>query len=386
VLRRPSWWIWPLISILAYAPLSRAQEPLDDQAAVVQSELPSVPLEREHGRRFLKPGWLAAGLAVMPGFVVHGAGTFAIGERRAARKLLITEAVGLAALVGGGALLAVTGTSRRMIGVVAPVTIAGFGLFALSWLADIYGAATGGRDAHAPGFSPHAEVELGYAYVHDPQFAYGSFATLRGDLRAHDVRISPDAWIALDDDNQRFTLELAYRPYGRTPRRGARDGSYAELATAVRHHRFGEEGFAVLTPMWWLQGRLDLARMAPTLAGAFVEGQLGAGLELYDFNVRGSRLGDNGFGLLLARFGFGMYFGDGGARSGELFGYYDHRHDDFAAGLGVQGIGSGILGHVGMRGHYYLTRCWGLSGLVELGSALVTGLSLRYRHAPGGGL
>ncbi|HEX5659979.1 MAG TPA: hypothetical protein VFX59_22440 [Polyangiales bacterium] len=335
---------------------------------------------QEHeDRQYVRPGVLAGGLAVVPGFVVHGAGAFTIGDRRAARRLLITEAIGLGALIGGGTLLAVTGTSRRMIGVVAPITIAGFGLFMLSWLADIYAATTGGRDAHAPGFSPRYDAELGYAYVHDPQFRYGSFATLHADLRAHDLRLSPDAWIALDDDNQRFTLELAYRPFGRTPRRAAPDGSYAELATAFRHHRFGSDDFAVITPMWWIQARLDLARVAPTLAGAFVEGQLGAGLELYDFDVRGSKLGDNAFGLLLSRFGFGAYFGDGGARSGELFAYYDHRHDDFAAGLGVQGIGSGILGHVGARGHYFITRNWGVSGLVELGSALVTSLAVRYR-------
>ena len=122
--------------------------------------------------------------------------------------------------------------------------------------------------------------------------------------------------------------------------------------------------------------------MGESLAGSFVEGQVGAGLELYDFQVPGSSIGNNAFGLLLARFGFGMYFGDGGANSGEACLYYDHRHDDFAAGLGVTGIPAGILGHVGLRGHYYVTPRWGFSGLVEVGSALVTGLSLRYRHAP----
>jgi hypothetical protein len=351
-------------------------------ASSAHAEEPTAaPTSEETARQYVKPGWLAGGLAVVPGFLVHGAGAFATGDRKAARRLLISEAVGLGALVGGGTLLAVTGTSRRMIGVVAPITIAGFGLFMLSWLADVYAATTGGRpDARAPSFVPRYDAELGYAYVHDPQFRYGSFVTLHGDWRAHDVRVSPDAWVALDDDNQRFTLELAYRPWGRTARRAARDGSYAELATAFRYHRFGSDDFAVLTPYWWLQGRYDLARVAPSLAGAFVEGQLGAGLELYDFQVSGSKLGDNGFGLLLTRFGFGTYFGDG---RGELFTYYDHRHDDFAAGLGVQGIGSGILGHVGLRGHYFITPQWGVSGLAELGSALVTGLAVRYRSVGG---
>lgn len=364
-----------ILGLLVCASTVHAQE-LQIQPPPAPAELPA--------RRFVQPGLLAGTLAVVPGFLVHGAGSFAIGDRKAARALLITEGVGLVALVGGGALLAVTGTSRRLIGVTAPLTAAGFGLFALSFVADVYAATTGGRDAHAPDFMPRAEAELGYAHVYDPQFSYGSFATLHGDLRAHDWRLSPDAWVALDDVNQRFTLELAYRGWGRTARRSAIDGSYAELATALRHHRFGAESFAVITPLWWAQARYDLARMAPTLAGSFVEGHVGAGLELYDFDVRGAKLADNAFGLLLARFGFGMYLGKGGARSGELFGYYDHRHDDFAAGLGTQGIAAGILGHLGLRGHYFITRQWGVSGLVELGSALVTGLSVRYRHAPEG--
>jgi hypothetical protein len=150
----------------------------------------------------------------------------------------------------------------------------------------------------------------------------------------------------------------------------------------LRYARFASDGFDVITPEWHVDGRLDLARAGRSLAGSFVEGQVGAGLELYAFDASGSHLGDNAFGLLLARFGFGVYFGDGGRQSGEALLYYDHRHDDFAAGLGVQGIGSGILGHMGLSGRYFVTREWGLVGLLEVGSAVVSGLSVRYRQAP----
>ncbi|HEX6245763.1 MAG TPA: hypothetical protein VFZ61_32790, partial [Polyangiales bacterium] len=94
---------------------------------------------------------------------------------------------------------------------------------------------------------------------------------------------------------------------------------------------------------------------------------------------------NNAFGMLLARFGFGVYVGSG-PRSGEAQLYYDHRHDDFAAGLGVKGIASGPLGHFGLSGRYYVTQAWGASALIELGSAVVAGLNLCYRHAsPTGG-
>ena len=57
--------------------------------------------------------------------------------------------------------------------------------------------------------------------------------------------------------------------------------------------------------------------------------------------------------MLLARFGFGMYLGDPAERGGEVVVYYDHRHDDFAAGLKLTGLGSGIPGHFGAEARYY---------------------------------
>jgi hypothetical protein len=333
---------------------------------------------------WLEPGVLAAGVALVPGFVLHGAGSFSIGDRKAAKRLVIAEATGLAVLIGAGALIAQTGTARRLVGALTPLAIAGFGVFALTWLADLYAASSGGRDAYGPRFVPHVELQLGYLYVHDPQFAYGSFATLRGDLRASAFRASPEAMVALDDDNQRVLLELAYRPVGRTPARRFRDGSFVELATGVRYHRFGSDGFAVISSEWHVDGRLDLSRVGPSLRGAFVEGQLGAALELYQFDAAGSHVENNAFGLLLARFGFGVYVGTG-PRSGEAQLYYDHRHDDFAAGLGVKGIGSGVLGHFGLSGRYFVTPSWGVSALAELGSALVAGASACYRFAPHAG-
>jgi hypothetical protein len=356
----------------------RAEEPAHVVAPPAQSEA--------EAHAWLKPGAVAAGVAILPGFVLHGAGNFAIGERKAAKRLLIAEAAGLAVFVGAGLLMVQTGTARRLIGALTPLTIFGFGTFALTWLADIYAASTGGRDAYGPAFVPYVDLQLGYAYVHDPQFRYGSFGTLRADLRVSAFRASPEAWIALDDDNQRLLLQLAYRALGRTPSRRFSDGSFVELVTGVRYHRFGTERFAVTTSEWHLDARVDLARVGPAMRGSFVEGQVGAGLELYHFRAPGSRVEDNAFGLLLARFGFGVYLGTG-PKSGELSLYYDHRHDDFAAGLGVKGIASGPLGHFGLRGRYFVAPQWGVNALLELGSAVVAGASVSYRYAAqaGGG-
>jgi len=390
-LRHP--WLLSLLLVCAFCGPARAVraqvEPalpaaVDAAPESPASQLPAhaAPLSEGQHEAWLQPGALALGLSVLPSFVLHGSGAFAIGDRKTARKLVWAEVAGLGVFLAAGSLVAATGTSRRLIGILAPLTIAGFGVFMLSWLADLYAVSTGGRAARAASFSAPVEAELGYLYVHDPQFSFASLLTARGDLRAGPVRVSPAAWLAVDDDNQRFLLETAYRPWGRTPGRSALDGSYVDLVMGLRYARFATDGFDVITPEWRLDGRLDLARAGPSLAGSFVEGHVGAGLELYGFDAAGSEVQNNAFGLLLARFGFGVYFGAGGRQSGEALLYYDHRHDDFAAGLGVQGIGSGILGHMGLSGRYFVTREWGLVGLLEVGSAVVSGLSVRYRQAP----
>jgi hypothetical protein len=318
----------------------------------------------------------------VPGVLLRGSGTYLAKDKRAARRLLLSAAAGLGLFLAGGGVLAATGTSRRLVSAFTPVVFLGSALFFSSWLADIYGASTGGRDALGQTFSPRIETELGYRYVYDPQFAYRSFAFVHADLRYRAFRASPSAWLALDDDNQRWTLDLARRLYGRRAGERSEDGSYADLTHGLIYHRYGTERFAVWTPTLALEGRLDLRHVAPSLRGSFVEGQLGAGMELYAFDARGAQARDDVFGLLLARWAFGVYFGSGLRRTGEATVYYDHRHDDFAAGLGVNGIASGVAGHIGTAAHYHFDEHWGVGALFEIGSAVVTGVSARYRSAP----
>jgi hypothetical protein len=329
----------------------------------------------------VKPGVLPTLAAVVPGILLHGSGAFAAGDRPLAKRLALLEAAGFGAFLTAGAVVAFTGTSRRLVGSFAPVIVMGGGVFLLGWLADIYAASTGGRDVHGAPFAAPVEAELGYRYVYDPQFAYRNFTYVRADFREHRLRVSPSAWLALDDNNQRVQLEVAGRVLGRQPGRPSPDGSYLDGVSAFTYAGYGSDEFGVYTGELRVDGRLDLAHVGRSLRGAFVDGHVGAGLELYDFQVKGAKVRDDASGILLARFGFGIYVGDSRARTGELLLYYDHRHDDYAAGLGVAGIAGGVLGHVGLAGHYYLTPTWGLTVLGEAGSAYIGGLGLRYRLA-----
>ena len=141
-------------------------------------------------------------------------------------------------------------------------------------------------------------------------------------------------------------------------------------------HDYVSDGFAVTTGEASLRGRLDLARVGPTLAGSFAEFGVGGALasNRYDGHP------DQADSLLLGGFAFGAYLGRRADRWGEAKIYYDHRHDGFAAGLKMRGLGSGVPGHFGARALFFFAPSWGAQIEAEAGSAYVTGLSLLYRY------
>jgi hypothetical protein len=325
---------------------------------------------------------LAIGAAVVPGFVAHGTGHYVLGDPRTGSRLLLAEGVGLGATAVGGVSLFLTGASRYLVAPLAALTIAGVGVFAVSWFADIYGVAAGPDGTGVPLLlAPRLETELGYRYIYDPQFAYRSFFVSGFDLRLSDFRVEPSAWTALDDANARFRLLSAWRIFGPRPAPAprARDGSRLELQAAATHHRYDSDGFNTVTVELALDGRLDLERWAEPLRGSFADFGVGAALEAYDYDVPDLGFGSDVEQMLLARFGFGMYLGDPAERGGEVVVYYDHRHDDFAAGLKMTGLGSGIPGHFGAQARYYFNHDFGLLLDVQGGSAYIAGMSLLYR-------
>ncbi|HEU4410955.1 MAG TPA: hypothetical protein VFS43_37225 [Polyangiaceae bacterium] len=323
----------------------------------------------------------AVGAAIVPGLLVHGAGHYVMGEKRTAGRLLTLEGVGLGAVGGGLVLLAASGASRRLVAPVAAVTIAGVGLFAISTLADLYGvlAPPGGTGAPLT-VAPRFGAELGLRYVYDPVFAYRTFTFQALEARLGGLRVAQSGWYSLGEHrNRRLRLEGAYRLYGPLPAgdgERARDGSFVEAEAALTDHDFDSEGFAVTTGEVSLRGRLDLGRLGPTLAGSFAELGVGTALAANRYD----RHPDEADSLLLGGFAFGVYLGRRADRWGEAKVYYDHRHDGYAAGLKMTGLGSGVPGHFGARALFFFAPSWGAQAEVQAGSAYVTGLSLLYRY------
>ena len=324
---------------------------------------------------------IAAGAAVLPGVIVHGSGHFVAGDPQTGYRLLAIEGAGLGAVALGFVPIVATGASRRLVGAGVVLTAGGVGLFAISALADLYGvlAPSGGLGA-ARGIAPILQTSFGYRYVYDPAFTYRHFVHYGLDYRLDGWRVQPSAWFATDDTNSRVRGLAAYRFVGPRPNGAleARDGSFLELQAALTRHAFTSNRFVTTTGEVAVAGRLDMGRVAPSLTGSFAEMGFGWALQAHAYGT--ARTSADVAELLLARFGYGMYIGWPGRPRGEVIVYYDHRHDGFAAGLKIPGLGSGVVGHFGMQGHFYMSNQWGVAAEVAAGSAYISGLSILFRY------
>jgi len=83
--------------------------------------------------------------------------------------------------------------------------------------------------------------------------------------------------------------------------------------------------------------------------------------------------------LLLARVGLGVLLRGRAAPGSEAKLYYDHRHDDYAAGFFTPGRISGVFGKFGADFRWFFTPRLGVLLDAQVGSAVVGGVSLLMR-------
>lgn len=324
----------------------------------------------------------ATAAAVVPGVVAHGSGHWVRGRKGTARTLLLGELVGLGAMGAGASVLYFSGASRRLAAPAIALSIVGSGLFVASWLADLYGASTDEPTGEPRVVLPLVEASLGYRYVRDPAFAYRGFVTTGFDLRFGRVRVSPEGWFSAGHANERLRLAAAYRfvgPTTRAPRSAGTDGSFVDLELAGVRHAFPPERFTMTGGELVVAGRLDLARVAPTLRGSFFETSLGVALARHSYAVEG-RAAD-GAEQLLGRWAYGLWLGRPSSVWAEVSAFYEHRHDGYAGGLKLPGLFSGVLGSFGARALAWLSEDLGALVEAQAGSAAVVGASVLVRQA-----
>jgi hypothetical protein len=308
---------------------------------------------------------LAVGAAIFPGVIVHGSGHWVARDRAAAKRLAIAELVGIGMIALGGLPIGITGGAPESLPGIA-IAIPGAGLFLTSWFADIYGAAGGARIGGRARTEPaRVEIEAGYLAVTDVRAGATHAATLAASAWIDRGHAALAGWAG--PGARELGGELGARVLGGVPGRPGCDGTALDVVLAGHDRAFDDDGVGATTLTLAARGRYDLARLAPSLAGSFATGEVGAGGERLRFDAAPAETA----GVLLARFGYGVRLGD----DAELEVFYDQRHDALAGRLLLEIGSNGFAGHVGMRGAAYRGR-WGVTGGVEVGAHWVARLAI----------
>lgn len=326
-----------------------------------------------HVERHTWQRW-AAGvtLAIVPGVVVHGIGSWTVREKRAAKKLLIGEGAGLVLAAGAGLLVGGSGGSPYTVPAI-PLVVAGTGLFLQSWFTDIYVAAGGKSIVEWQRAPAPWQVELGTSWLHD---AYRERALLRGGGRVELGRIDLGAYALADavGDSQIGQADVRVRLLGPAATgESIKNGSRLSLRAGTRYHRDDPDHVTQWTTEVAIDGRLDLERIDETFRSSFVEFGTGVGL----VHVGYGNGAHDWSSELLARFAWGAYLGG----HGEAMLFYEHTRDGLVGGLPAWRA-SGFLGSVGALLDLRVRGPWGARGELEIGNAYLTTLSLVYRGGP----
>lgn len=293
------------------------------------------------------------------------------------------EGIGLGMFLAGGLTIVFTGASRYFVAPAAAATMSGFGLFSTSYLADIYGSVAKDGGAAQSRYLPPArwETELGYRRVSDAQFAYRDFMVERVSRQVGPFRLSPSGMFDVRGDTARYRFETQYRISGATDEPAPSDLSFVDVTLGFVHQRHRPEHFSKSSAELSLDGRYDLARLGRTLRGSFIELSAGYALGRLDYDLRGLSVPYDVEHLLLGRIAFGITLRGLSAPGSEALLYYDHRHDDYAAGLKIRGLGSGVVGHFGLSARWFFNESIGVVGDVQAGAAYLGGASLLFRPA-----
>jgi hypothetical protein len=295
------------------------------------------------------------------------------------------EGIGFGLFLSGGLTIVATGASRYFVAPAATASMLGFGLFSTSYFADIYGTVSNDGGAALSRYRPPArwETELGYRRIDDPEFAYRDLVVERVSRQIGPLRLSPSGIFSLKGDTARYRIESQYRLAGSVDDPRPADVGFLDLTLGFVHQRHCPEHFSRSSAELSLSGRYDFARLGPTLRGAFLELGAGYALARTDYDLSGLKVPHDLEHVLLGRVGFGATLRGKSAPGSEAVVYYDHRHDDYVAGLKIAGIGSGVLGHFGVDARWFFTESVGVALDVQAGSAYLGGASLIFRSGAG---
>jgi hypothetical protein len=315
---------------------------------------------------------LAAGAAIVPGILVHGAGHWVAGDRKTAKRLLVLEGIGLGLAAAAGLPLGISGGAEETLPAL-PLLVPATGHLLTTVIADAWGAAGGARITGTPAPTQALDAGAGYTFLGDPRVPFANLATADATAWFGPLRAGASGWLGHGTWQARASFGV--RLYG--PRVGVASTDVTTIdvivAGAEEHRR--DEGLRIATLEGGATARIDLARIGPSLRGTFAT--LGAGVGVERIRFMANAVADNS-SLFTGRIGWGFVLGDGRARALETELYYDHRRDTLAGGLTIPVPSNGFVGYLGA-----VTTAWrgryGLSARLDVGSAYVFTLSARTR-------
>jgi hypothetical protein len=323
----------------------------------------------------------AIALAVGPGLVVHGIGSWIVRERRTAKRLLYGEVIGLGIATGAGLLVGGSGGNPYTIVPGVPIVIAGSGMFFQSWLADIYVAAGGDNIVERARAQAPWSVELGTSWLHD---AYRERALLRAGATAWlgtvtdgplaRVGVGANGLFDAGGDAKLADGSVHVRLLGPIASGDViDDGSRLTVRAGTRIHVDDADRTSQWTQELEVSGRLDLVHLDERFASSFAELGTGVGIVRVKYNDMTSEWSS----ALLGHFAWGAYLG---AR-GEAKLFYEHTRDGLVGGLPAWRA-AGFVGHVGAAVDVRVWGPWALRGELAIGNAYLTTLAVGYRGGP----
>jgi hypothetical protein len=342
---------------------ARADAPFPAEVVVAPPPPPAISTGRRAG---------AIALAVVPGILLHGTGSYLVKESRLAKRLALMEGLGLAGMLAGGLPTGITGGNPYSIPAV-PLLTTGTGLFLSSWFTDIWVAAGGPSSLPEPRAQAPWAIEIGSTYLRD---AYRHRLYARGAARIELGRIgvTASAMQHAGGDAYESALGAEVRILG-APASGRYVIDMTRLAIRAtgRYRHDDEDMVSVATAEAEVVVRYDHRRIADKLAGTFTDASVGIGLERASYDPGGHERST----LLLATFAWGMYLRD----LGEVRLFYDHRRDSLAGGLQAYRA-AGFIGSFGTALDLRVWGPWAARAEIEYGSGWVGTFAVRYQGGP----
>jgi hypothetical protein len=316
-----------------------------------------------------RAGAIAA--AIFPGIVVRGLGSYLVGEKRAARRLLYSAAGGGALMATSGAFVGGSGGNPYVVWPQVPLLLVGTGAFVSSWFTDIYVAAGGGELDARPRALPPFAVEASMTWQHD---AYRERALAGAAGRFEIGRVGLGASGLVGGGAALVELDAHVRILG-APATGdviaCGNRLYARLGG--RWYRDKPDDLSQLVAEVEITGRYDLANLDPALGATFFEASTGIGALRATYADTAHDWGSE----LLGGFGWGVYVGT----RGEVKAFYEHRRDGLVGGIAAYRA-AGFVGSVGGIVDLRVIGPWGVRAELDIGNAWVSTLALVYRGGP----